>query len=257
MGQEGASEGKSGMGNPATEPIPVFSNKWFWPHLVERRDNTARAIVGPHLHDHQFSQYMDPFILVLLAATAAYIVHGKQQRQRSALLSEHLQPFQVEKQIETLTQGYLRAMGEQDDERRRQILSLLEDSEQVLVGQFGRFCTSFQKVSEPQARVSRLPVSLPFATQLLASNCFDMRQMLSVHGKGLERVARNDAALSPRDKAFMMTAEILLMQHSCHWFCKSKSVASARMLARNKTPHEQLVQSVSPETRAAYKALVG
>lgn len=70
-------------------------------------------------------------------------------------------------------------------------------------------------------------------------------------------MARNDAGLSPRDKAFTMTAELLLMQHTCHWFCKSKTVASARTLARHQTPHAQLVAAVSPETRAAYLALTG
>jgi hypothetical protein len=46
------------------------------------------------------------------------------------------------------------------------------------------------------------------------------------------------------------------MQHSCHWFCRSKVVASARMLARHKTSYEQLLAAVSPETRQAYQALL-
>lgn len=200
---------------------------------------------------------MDPILLVLIAATAAYVINSKQQRQRIALLAEHLHPFQIEKHIETLTQGYLRAMGETDGERRQQVLALLEDTEQQLVSQFHRFATSFQKVSEPMARVSRLPVSLPFANQLMASSTFDVRRVLQIHAEGFERVARNDEGRSPRDKAFTMTAEILLMQHSCHWYCKSKSVASARMLARNKTPYEQLLQSVSPQTRSQYLAVIG
>jgi hypothetical protein len=54
-----------------------------------------------------------------------------------------------------------------------------------------------------------------------------------------------------------MTAELLLMQHTCHWFCKSRTVASARVMARHQTPYVQIVASVSPETRAAYMALTG
>ena len=42
-------------------------------------------------------------------------------------------------------------------------------------------------------------------------------------------------AQSPRRKAFTMSAELFLMQHTCHWFCRSKTVASARMMARHKT----------------------
>ena len=32
-----------------------------------------------------------------------------------------------------------------------------------------------------------------------------------------------------------MSAELFLMQHTCHWYCRSRAVASARMLARHKT----------------------
>ena len=67
---------------------------------------------------------------------------------------------------------------------------------------------------------------------------------------------QNTGHLSAKDRAYMMTAELFLMQHTCHWFCKSKTIATARMLARHKTPHEQLVDSVSPQTRSAYLALV-
>eukprot|EP01034_Spumella_vulgaris_P022947 gene22951-29132_t len=54
----------------------------------------------------------------------------------------------------------------------------------------------------------------------------------------------------------MMTAELFLMQHTCHWYCKSKTIASARMMARHQTPHAQLVDSVSDTTRRAYLALI-
>ena len=39
------------------------------------------------------------------------------------------------------------------------------------------------------------------------------------------------------------------MQHTCHWFCNSKTVASARLLARHQTTYEQVLASVTPETR--------
>lgn len=200
---------------------------------------------------------MDFFLLLALAATGAYMLNTQQQRRRIVLLAQHLQPYQIERLMETLTQGYLRAMGEQDAERRQQVLDLLSSSEAQLCEQFDRFVADFKRVPEPLARVSRLPLGLPFAVQLFPGTAFDMREALELHGRGMARAARNEAGLSPRDKAFVMTAELLLMQHTCHWFCKSKTVASARMLARHKTPHAQLVASVSPETRAAYLALTG
>jgi hypothetical protein len=49
---------------------------------------------------------------------------------------------------------------------------------------------------------------------------------------------------------------MLLMQHTCHWYCRSKSVASARMSARHRTSYEQLVGAVLPQTRQEYLGLV-
>jgi hypothetical protein len=78
----------------------------------------------------------------------------------------------------------------------------------------------------------------------------------SVHETDIDALVRNEAGLAQKDKAFTLTAELLLMQHSCQWFCRSKATASARMMARHQTPHEQLVASVSAETRNAYLALI-
>jgi len=66
----------------------------------------------------------------------------------------------------------------------------------------------------------------------------------------------NEANRNHRDKAFMLTAELYLMQHTCHWFCRSKNVASARLLAQHKTSYQQVLESVSGNTRRAYQKLV-
>ena len=124
-------------------------------------------------------------------------------------------------------------------------------------GTVTRFATGFSKVDEIDARASKLPIAVPFVTKLFPGLTFDMRKMLAIHAQGILQTAENSAQRTPKDKAFTMSAELFLMQHSCHWFCKSKAVASARMLVRHKTSHEQLVASVSPETRAAYLALTG
>lgn len=200
---------------------------------------------------------MDLFLVLALAATGAYLLNNQQQRRRIVLLARHLHPYQIERLMEQLTQGYLRAMGEQDAERRQQVLGLLAGSEEQLSEQFERFVADFRRVPTALARVSRLPLGLPFATQLFPTASFDMRDALAIHAGGIARAVRNADGLAPRERAFVMTAELLLMQHSCHWFCKSKTVASARMLARHQTPHAQLVASVSPETRRAYLALTG
>ncbi|EJE51968.1 hypothetical protein PMI14_03373 [Acidovorax sp. CF316] len=199
---------------------------------------------------------MDVLILSILIASGIYMLNAKEQRKRIALLGAHLANYQIEKLMEALTEGYLRALGEGTDERRSQIWSLLETTESQLAEQFTRFAADFSKVDEAQSRVSRLALAIPFAQAILPAATFDMRRALAIHARGIASVAENSEHRTPKDKAFVMTAELLLMQHSCHWFCKSKTIATARMLARHKTPHEQLVASVSPATRTAYIALI-
>ena len=200
--------------------------------------------------------HMNLLSLAILAAIALWFVRSKDQRQRIALLATHLGQHQIEKHMETLTQGYLRALGESDAPRREQIFSMLQSTEQTLATQMRALVESFAQVDAASARISRLPVYLPWVTQLLPQATFDMRQALAVHADGIVRMVQ--AVDQPaRDRAFTLSAELFLLQHTCHWFCKSRMVASARMLARHQTAHAQLVQSVSPQTRAAYQALVG
>jgi hypothetical protein len=159
--------------------------------------------------------------------------------------------------MENLTEGYLRCLGEDDPARREQIWKLLDTTEQTLAGQFQRFAADFARVAEADARVSTLPLALPFAQRLLPAYSFDMRRALAIHARGIADAAANSLQRTPRDKAYTMSAELFLMQHTCHWYCRSRAVASARMLARHKTPHAQLVDSVAPATRRDYRALVG
>ena len=196
-------------------------------------------------------------LLLLLAAFGAYQLKSKTQARRIALLGSHLGKYQVEKLMESLTEGYLRALGEKDPERQSQIWKLLASSEVQLCEQFERFAADFSAVAAGDARVSRLPVFLPEADRFFPANTFDMRQVLAVHAQGIIRAVKNAAGRSPRDKAYTLSAELFLMQHSCHWYCRSRAVASARMLARHQTPYQQLLQSVDADTRTAYLAVIG
>lgn len=201
---------------------------------------------------------MEIFLLLLMvAAFGAYQLKSKTQKKRIALLASHLGRYQVEKLMESLTQGYLRALGEKDAERQVHIWNMLAASEEQLVGQFRRFAVDFSAVAMEDARVSKLPVFLPEADRFFPDNTFDMRKMLNVHADGIERAAKNSRGRTPRDKAFTLSAELFLMQHTCHWYCRSKTIASARMLARHQTPYAQLLASVDPVTREAYLATIG
>ena len=131
---------------------------------------------------------MNLFPLAILAAIALWLVRAKDQRQRIALLASHLGPHQIEKHMETLTQGYLRALGEADAQRRDQIFSMLQSTEQALAAQMRALAVDFAKVDAAHARVSRLPLYLPWLTRLLPAATFDMRQALVVHADGIGRM---------------------------------------------------------------------
>ena len=201
---------------------------------------------------------MDFFILAALSGIGFYILKAKDQRSRIMLLASYLGRYQLEKLMETLTQGYLRVLGESDLNRREQIWHLLATSESQLQEQFNRFSAEFSKLDENVARVSTIAVALPYAAQWLPSASFDLRKMFAIHAQGISDVVANQNPVrSARDKAFTLSAELFLMQHSCHWFCKSKTVASARVQIRHQTSHSQLLAAVSPATRQAYLALTG
>jgi hypothetical protein len=198
---------------------------------------------------------MDFFILAMLFAVGVNALRFVAQRKRIALLASYLGKYQIEKLMETLTAGYLRALGEEDETRREQIWHLLDSAEASLSQQFNAFVVDFDKFTPAQARISRLSFAIPYAEQLFPQFSFDARKLFAVHAKGLAATAQNERQLSPRDKAFTMMAELFLMQHSCHWFCKSKPVASARLILRHQTAYDQVVKSVAPDTRQAYLAL--
>jgi hypothetical protein len=200
---------------------------------------------------------MEIFVLAMLIAIVAYVVKARDSSRRIALLGSHLGKYQIEKLMESLTAGYQRALGETDAERRQQIWHLLDSTESKLSEQFSSFAAEFSTVQEQEARVSRLPVPIPFVDKLFPGATFDLRKVLLVHAQGLSSAAQNSLQRTPKDKAFAMSAELYLMQHSCHWFCKSKTVASARMQMRHQTSYAQLLASVPAPTRRAYGALVG
>jgi hypothetical protein len=170
------------------------------------------------------------------------------------LLAEQLRPFQIEKNMAQLTGAYMRALGESDPERQLHILQLQGDAEQQLASEFQNLAREFAKLPAPVTRGFKL--ALPYIDQLSPKATFDMRRLLEVHAQGIERTVRNTQGLGPKERSFRMMGEMFLMQHSCHWFCRAKTIASARMMAQHQTRYEQALDAVSPETRQAYLAVV-
>ena len=192
---------------------------------------------------------MELLSLLFLLGVSIHWLNGQGQRKRTALLAEHLRPYQIEKHMEQLTGAYMRALGESDLQRQQQILQLQEMAEQQLAEEFKALAKDFGRLAAPVTRGFK--VALPFIDQLSPKATFDMRRMLEVHAQGIGR-AIADTHTPAKERSFRIMAEMFLMQHSCHWFCKSKTIASARMLTQHQTRYEQALDAVSPETRQAY-----
>ncbi len=200
---------------------------------------------------------MEILPLLLLLAIGTIMLKKREQRQRIGLLARHLGRYQIEKLMETLAEGYLRALGETDLERRDQVWRYLDATETQLCEQFNKFSADFSKLEAANTRVSKLALAIPYATTLFPQATFDLRKAFAIHANGLEQAAGNALSRTPRDKAFTLSAELFLMQHTCHWFCNSKAVASARLMARHKTTYAQVLAAIGDDTRAAYRALTG
>lgn len=199
-------------------------------------------------------------LLLLLAVLgiAAQVQKTREQQARVALLAQYLRPYQIEQQMEALTDGYLRWLGEADAERARQVRGVLAGTEQALAGQFQRFATDVATMPAPQAQVSKLPMWIPWAQQLLPRyRMFDVREAFKIHARGIAEVAANNAGLGEKSLARRMMAELLLMQHTCHWFCRSKAVADARLVLRHQTAWQQALDTASPQTARDYRELLG
>lgn len=200
---------------------------------------------------------MDIFVFIILLAIGMQVFKRREQAQRIALLGSYLGKFQIEKLMQEVLGGYQRALGEADPQRQAQVWRHLEATEQTLSEQFNRFVLEFAKVPEPEARLSRLPLALPFVTQYVPASTLDLRKLLSLHAHGISQAAQNKPAQPAKRKAFRLSAELMLMQHSCHWFCRSKMVASARLLGRHQTTFAQVLDAVAPSTRQTYLQLTG
>lgn len=200
---------------------------------------------------------MDILVFFTLLAIGVHVLKTREQAQRIALLGAYLGKFQIEKLMQDVLGGYQRALGEADEQRQTQVWRHLETTEHTLSEQFNRFVLEFAKVPEPQARLSRLPLALPFVTRYVPSSTLDLRKLLSLHAHGISQTVQSDPVQSAKRRAFTLSAELMLMQHSCHWFCRSKMVASARLLARHQTAYAQVLDAVAPSTRQAYLQLTG
>lgn len=195
--------------------------------------------------------------LTLIALTWGFIFffNFKQQHRRIQLLSGYLAPYRIEQLMRELNAGYMRALSEPSSARQSQIWQLMNTSEHLLAEQFRQLAIEFSKADGDTTRASLLSIGLPWMDHIFPDATFDMRKLLNMHAECIA-YAVNDTELTAKERARNILAEIYLMQHSCHWFCKSKTVASARLLAQHQTTYDALLATLTSRTRSMYTAVV-
>jgi len=189
---------------------------------------------------------------LLMGLAAWLLLRVRYQRAHITLLARHLAPLQLERHIETLTQGYLRAIHEASETRQLQVLETFAQTERTVAAQLQTLADAMQKESISATRLGALPFCVPYLERFLPALTRDFRAVLSIHAAGLRHVVDNAEQWHPKDRAYHLSAELFLFQHSCHWFCKSRSVADARLALRHQVDHQKVLDSVSTVTRSAY-----
>ena len=198
---------------------------------------------------------MDALILLMPILGFVWVFKMREERRRVMLLASHLHQTSIERLMERITTGYNTALEAADTAQREAIWEGLQADEQQLGEQLARLADSVAREPKDTTRVCR--IALPWLDKLMPQTTFALADALRLHAQGLQDVAANTAGLSLKDRAFQFLAEMLLMQHTCHWFCRSRTIASARMVARHQTAYSQVVEAVSAPTRRAYGQLVG
>ena len=191
-----------------------------------------------------------PFFLIAVAAWL--VLRMRYQHTRIALLGRHLAGLQLERGMETLTQGYTRAIHEETETRRLQVLETFAQAERTVAAQAQSLADAMRQESEQATRMSLLPFCVPYAERFLPVPTRDFRALLRIHADGLRHVVDNESRWAPKDRAYHLSAELYLLQHSCDWYCKSRSVADARLALRHQVRHQQALDAVSETTRSAY-----
>lgn len=200
---------------------------------------------------------MNIALILLMIAVAWRVLCLRYQRTHIALLGQHLAGFQLERHMETLTQGYTRAIHEEAETRQIQVLETFAQTERTVAAQVQSLADAMQKESAQAASVGSLPFCVPYAELFLPNLTRDFRELLRIHAIGLRHVVDNEDSLDIKNRAYHLSAELYLLQHSCHWFCKSRGVADTRLALRHQVTHQKVLESVSATTRSAYLRWLG
>lgn len=195
---------------------------------------------------------MDIALILLLVFAAWTALRVRYQRMHIALLGRHLASLQLERHMETLTQGYTRAIHEETETRQIQVLETFAQTERAVAAQIQKLADAMQQESKQSASMGALAFCVPYAERFLPALTRDFRELLHIHAAGLRHVVDNEEQWDIKSRAYHLSAELYLLQHSCHWFCKSRGVANTRLLLRHQVDHQKALESVSAVTRSSY-----
>lgn len=196
---------------------------------------------------------METVFTLLTVFVVWHLLRVRYQRAHIALLARHLSGLRLEQHIETLTQGYTRAIGEDSESRQLQVLETFAQTERAVAAQVQSLAEVMQRESAQATAMGVLPFCVPYVEHVLSFATRDFRELLRIHAAGLQYGVDNEAGLDPKRRAFHLAAELYLFQHSCHWYCKSRGVADARLILRHQVQHQKVLESVSEVTRSAYQ----
>lgn len=196
---------------------------------------------------------MDTTVTLLAAFVAWLMLRTHYQRARITLLGRHLSNLQLERHMETLTQGYTRAIQEDSETRQLQVLENFAQTERAVAAQAQSLADAMQKENRQAASVGTLSFCVPYIERFLPTMTRDFRKLLHIHAAGLRHLVDNEDGFDPKTRAYHLSAELYLLQHSCHWFCKSRAVADARLVLRHQVDHKKVLSAVSATTRNAYQ----
>src|SRR3546814_17870199 len=106
---------------------------------------------------------MNIALTLLMIAVAGRALCLRYQRTHIALLGQHLAGFQLERHMETLTQGYTRANHEEAETRRIQVLETFAQTERTVAAQAQSLADAMQKKRLQAARMGSTSFCLPYA----------------------------------------------------------------------------------------------
>src|SRR5690606_7943005 len=131
-----------------------------------------------------------------------------------ALLSQHLSGLKLEQYMETLTEGYTRAIRESDESRQLQVLDTFTQTETAMAAQLRTLAANLLKEEPGPYGMGMLRFCVPYVERFIPGLTRDFRKLVRIHASGLRSVVDNDAGWDPKTRAYHLSAELFLFQHS-------------------------------------------